>query len=258
VTETESYNAPGSNAGRNPSTPAAISEAEARALWTTLVELAHEFANVFTIIVGYTGDLEARRGAAGASAKDVSEICEAAQRGADLTRQLMNLGVLMRDRRSSPDERAGAPGAPSQGSTSSDRAGAHGTASPPSQPDTILLVDDEENVREFARRLLAGAGYTVLAADSSAEALRLAREHSGPVHLLLTDVLLPGLGGEALANAVRAVRPGIDVLYMSGYTLEEAVAHSGTDVPIEFITKPFTGRALLSKIRQMLGAPDVR
>jgi PAS domain S-box-containing protein len=121
------------------------------------------------------------------------------------------------------------------------------------EPQTILLVEDEDAVRELTGEVLRGAGYTILEARSADEALRLARSHDGPIDLLLTDVVMPGTNGRQLARALTAEREHIKVLYMSGYAAE-AVARYGVGPGDAFLPKPFTPDSLESKVREALGA----
>ena len=99
---------------------------------------------------------------------------------------------------------------------------------PRSRPgaETVLLVEDEETVRTLTRMVLEKQGYTVVAAGSGAEALRLAEQHSGPIHLLISDVVMPGMSGPQVAEGLALLRPGAAVLYISGYT-DEAVTRHG-------------------------------
>jgi len=120
--------------------------------------------------------------------------------------------------------------------------------------ETVLLVEDETAVRELFRKGLELRGYIVLAALTPEEALEASRGHSGPIHLLLTDVVMPGMGGLELASRVVALRPEIRVLYMSGYT-DEAVVRDGLVADdVDFLQKPFTLEELAAKIRSVLDA----
>ena len=101
--------------------------------------------------------------------------------------------------------------------------------------------------------MLEGAGYKVLAAGNGGEALKLARTHSGAIHLLLTDVVMPGMSGPGLAEALRGRYPGIKVVYTSGYTTD-AIDQGVLDPQVAFIAKPFKARELTSKIREVLDA----
>jgi CheY-like chemotaxis protein len=120
--------------------------------------------------------------------------------------------------------------------------------------ETILLVEDEAALRSMIREILEEAGYTVLAGATPEEALALTRDHAGPVPLMLTDVVMPQMGGRDLAAQVAALRPGLRVLYMSGYTDEAVVHHGMLDVGTQFLQKPFTTDALLSRVRDLLAA----
>lgn len=117
--------------------------------------------------------------------------------------------------------------------------------------ETVLLVEDEDTVRTIARIALTIQGFTVLEAGSGAGAIRLAADHPGPIHLLVTDVVMPEMGGRQLAEAVRTHRPGLRVLYMSGYT-DDAVIHHGVESTDAFIQKPFTPLGLARKVRAAL------
>ncbi len=119
---------------------------------------------------------------------------------------------------------------------------------------TILLVEDESNLRRLARQYLENQGYTVLEAADGAAAIEVSSAHSGPIHLLLTDVIMPGMNGRELAHRLSALRPEIKVLYMSGYT-ENAIAHNGTlEEGITLLQKPFTLPTLKAKVREKLSS----
>lgn len=118
--------------------------------------------------------------------------------------------------------------------------------------ETILLVEDEEIFRELAFAILEGKGYTVLAATRADEALERMARHEGPIHLLLTDVILPGMSAQRLHQRVSAVDPEIRVLYMSGYTDDIIAPHGMLDPGGQSIQKPFSARALAEKVRGAL------
>ena len=121
--------------------------------------------------------------------------------------------------------------------------------------ETILLVEDEENLRRLARQSLENQGYSVIDAPDGATAIQISQAHQGPIHLLLTDVIMPGMNGRELANKVSPTRPEMRVLYMSGYT-ENHIGHNGTlDEGITLLQKPFTLPALKAKVREMLDTP---
>jgi PAS domain S-box-containing protein len=119
----------------------------------------------------------------------------------------------------------------------------------------ILLVEDEENLRRLARQALESQGYMVIDAPDGTAAIRISQEHKGPIHLLLTDVIMPGMNGRELANKVSPTRPEMKVMYMSGYT-ENHIGHNGTlDEGITLLQKPFTLPALKAKVREVLDTP---
>lgn len=120
--------------------------------------------------------------------------------------------------------------------------------------ETILVVEDDEGICRLATRMLGSAGYTVLAATNSEEVLRLLERHERPVHLMLTDVVMPGLSGRDLANRVTARYPAVKVIFTSGYT-DDAIAHHGVlDEGTDFLSKPYTGVELTRKVREVLDA----
>ncbi len=118
--------------------------------------------------------------------------------------------------------------------------------------ETILLVEDEDIVRGLTREILSEAGYHVLDAKGGNEALRLCRDYSGPIELLLTDVVMPGMSGKEVADRLHELRPSARVLFMSGYTDEAIVRHGVLDANVEFIQKPFTWAKLGKKVRDVL------
>jgi len=123
--------------------------------------------------------------------------------------------------------------------------------------ETILLVEDEKGVRELAREYLEMSGYTVIEAEDGHAALELTGMHDGPIHLLMTDVVMPGISGRELADRVTKMHPGIKVLYMSGYTDQSVVHHGILETDAVLLQKPFTLIALLSKLREILAVETV-
>jgi PAS domain S-box-containing protein len=118
--------------------------------------------------------------------------------------------------------------------------------------ETILLVEDETNLRRLARQYLETQGYKILEAEDGAAALQIVEGYKKPIDLLLTDVIMPGMNGRELAAHITAERPEIRVLYMSGYT-ENAIGHNGTlDAGINLLQKPFSLPALKDKVREVL------
>ena len=120
--------------------------------------------------------------------------------------------------------------------------------------ETILLVEDEEGVRNVTRRILVAAGYSVLTAASGGEALQIWAGHKDEVSLLLTDVVMPGMNGRELADRLVAMSPKLKVAYMSGYT-DDAIVHRGVlDPGTHFIGNPFSSAALLGKVHSAINA----
>jgi PAS domain S-box-containing protein len=120
--------------------------------------------------------------------------------------------------------------------------------------ETILVVEDEANLRYLARQFLEKQGYKVVEAADGAVAMQIAVAHEGVIHLLLTDVIMPGMNGRELAQRISEIRPNIKILYMSGYT-ENVVGHNGTlDAGVRLLQKPFNLRDLKSKVREVLDA----
>jgi two-component system cell cycle sensor histidine kinase/response regulator CckA len=118
--------------------------------------------------------------------------------------------------------------------------------------ETVLLVENAESVRNLAKELLKSSGYAVLEAESGREALRIASSFSGPIHLLLTDVIMPGMGGKQLAEQLTSLRPATRVLYMSGYSNDGIVQSGILESGALLLEKPFTREILLRKVRQVL------
>jgi CheY-like chemotaxis protein len=117
------------------------------------------------------------------------------------------------------------------------------------------LVEDEAVVRALARTTLQGCGYVVLEASGAEEATQLAQQHQGPIHLLLSDVVMPGLGGKKLAERLTALRPGIKVLFMSGYTDDSVLRHGVREKEVVLLQKPFTPVVLARTVRERLDPP---
>jgi PAS domain S-box-containing protein len=127
--------------------------------------------------------------------------------------------------------------------------------------ETILLVEDEANLRYLARQYLEKQGYKVIEAADGAVAMQIAVAHEKVIHLLLTDVIMPGMNGRELAQRIAEIRPNVKILYMSGYT-ENVIGHNGMlDAGIRLLQKPFNLRDLKSKVREVLDttptAPEV-
>jgi CheY-like chemotaxis protein len=118
--------------------------------------------------------------------------------------------------------------------------------------ETILVVEDELAVRTVVAVALRSSGYTVLEANSGEGALRHLRRHEGPLHLVLTDVVMPRMDGRVLADRIRIIYPEAKVLFMSGYTDDRISRHGVSDTEVSFLQKPFTMEVLTQKVRDVL------
>jgi signal transduction histidine kinase/ActR/RegA family two-component response regulator len=127
-----------------------------------------------------------------------------------------------------------------------------GVPAPTSGTGTILLVEDELNVRELVRKVLLRHGYEVIAADNGQAGLEVAAKHGGPIHLVLTDVIMPHLSGRELVDRIRLTHPGIRVVYMSGYSDHALAEREALGPEVGFLPKPFATRELLRTVRDAL------
>ena len=123
--------------------------------------------------------------------------------------------------------------------------------------ETILVAEDEDGVRSLTKEVLEKYGYTVLEASNGEEALKIAERHEGPLDLLLSDVVMPRMGGPELAQELLARRPAVKVLYMSGYTDHPMVRRGVVNAGVAFLQKPFTPTVLVSRIREILESRPV-
>lgn len=118
--------------------------------------------------------------------------------------------------------------------------------------ETILLVEDEPTILKMTQMMLARLGYQVLTANKPAEAIDIASEHAGAIHLMMTDVVMPNMNGRDLASRLHEVNPDLKVLFMSGYTANVIVHRGVLDEGISFIQKPFSIQDLAAKLREVL------
>jgi CheY-like chemotaxis protein len=122
----------------------------------------------------------------------------------------------------------------------------------PKGTETVLLVEDDPTLRTLTRHILRGCGYTLLEASDGPDAVRVAEDHAGPIHLLLTDLVMPHLGGRQVAERVVAIKPGVKVLYCSGDAEDTAVRHGMLEKGTAFIQKPYFPAQLARKVRDLL------
>ncbi len=120
--------------------------------------------------------------------------------------------------------------------------------------ETVLIVEDDDGFRKFAQEVLLLHGYRVLDAENGEEALKIGKEYEGPIHLLLTDVEMPKMGGREAAERLQPLYPEMKVIYMSGYTHNAIVHHGILEPGLNFIEKPFTPESLERKLREALDA----
>jgi two-component system, cell cycle sensor histidine kinase and response regulator CckA len=121
--------------------------------------------------------------------------------------------------------------------------------------ETLLLVEDEQAVRAITRHVLQTCGYTILEAAHGAEAIKICEQNPGPIHLLVSDVVMPGMGGRQLAETLLSLRPEMKVLFLSGYTDDAVVRHGVLEAGTNFLQKPFTPASLAEKVREVLDLP---
>jgi CheY-like chemotaxis protein len=124
--------------------------------------------------------------------------------------------------------------------------------------ETVLVVEDQRAILVLVQRILSQRGYTVLTASDSNEALACVRANPGRVNLLITDVILPGVSGPQLVRQMRDMRPGLRVLYMSGYAEHAAIQRDVLDCDAGFLQKPFTPDALAERVRHILDLPQLQ
>jgi CheY-like chemotaxis protein len=121
--------------------------------------------------------------------------------------------------------------------------------------EAVLVVEDEQALRELASSVLESAGYTVLVARDGREALERLEQHPGRVDLVFTDVVLPGMSGRRLAEEITLSHPGMRILFTSGYADDEGLRHGVRDSRDHFLGKPYTVSQLEARVREVLDAP---
>ena len=121
--------------------------------------------------------------------------------------------------------------------------------------ETVLVVEDQEQVRRMAVRVLREYGYRVLEAGNPGEALLHCERYAGPIHLMLTDVVMPGMTGPELVDRIKPLRPSVEVLFMSGYSERAITHHRNLDLAGDFLEKPFSAESLAIRVREVLGPP---
>lgn len=122
--------------------------------------------------------------------------------------------------------------------------------------ETILIVEDDLSVLQMAQQLFKDLGYAVLTVSTPLEALNLSRKYRGEIHVLLTDVVLPEMSGKDLADEIEKIRPGIRILFMSGYPADVIAHHGILYEDVHFVEKPFTAETLAKKIQEVLGTDN--
>lgn len=118
---------------------------------------------------------------------------------------------------------------------------------------TILIVEDDPGIRALSAKILRRCGYEVLVAGGADEARQISEHHEGIIHVLLSDVVMPGMNGPMVAEMLTRMRPGLKVVFMSGYSDDEIVRHGVKEHDAPFLQKPFTPERLVSKIVEVLG-----
>ena len=126
------------------------------------------------------------------------------------------------------------------------------TAEVPTGTETVLLTEDEQDVREIAKEFLESGGYKVVEAKDASDAIELARQHNGAIDLLVTDMVMPGMTGQELAVHLQREYPGLCVVFMSGYSEHAAMEMANADPTVRLLSKPFSRGALLRTVREIL------
>lgn len=210
--------------------------------------LAHDLNNLFMIIQGYSEISLMDSESSERQRRYAREIQKAAERATSLTCQLL---AIAKSQKSKPlilraDDRGETCGKSS-----------HGSAKDSGQlAATILLVEDEAPVRRVVRQMLERSGFSVLEASSSREAVHLCHSHQDTIHLLVTDVVMPQVGGRELAQILCPLRPDMKVLFISGFPEKNFDLGKIGAREVSFLQKPFTTESLSQKVRELLGGTD--
>jgi len=205
------------------------SENDLTALGRVAADVGHDFRNLLLVITGHASLMKRGLEDGHALRWNVEEIARAAERAASLTDRLL-----------SADPRAVEPAAASVSA-----------ARPACGGETVLVVEDEDAVRVFTGRALAGSGYTVLEAKRAEDALEIISQYPGQIAALLTDVSMPGMSGCELAQKLALTRPALKVILMSGYDAADPVL-GAVGTTLSFLQKPFTPDVLATKLREVL------
>jgi PAS domain S-box-containing protein len=199
--------------------------------------VAYEFNNLLTIIIARSDLVLGRLPSDDEIRRNVNLIQRSAQRAAELLQPLLT-----------GDEAA--PATPAAEASRSEADALRGS-------ETILLVDDEDAIRRLLTETLSMGGYTVLEARHGADALDVCARYDGPIHVMVTDVVMPQMSGQELVQRVRPVRPDMKVVYVSGYTDIPITQRGVIEGDSAFLPKPFMPHALTRKIREVLDRPAV-
>ncbi len=204
----------------------------------TARRVAHDFNNLMTAIIGFAELAMNDLPEDSPVRADLEEVRATAARAVPLAHQLVSLAAS--ETAAQVRERGGAP------------ASRVVRQDLPTGSETVLLVEDETSVRRLAARVLRGLGYAVIEAVNGRDALNIAHERDEYMHLVVTDVIMPQMGGRELADQITSLRPETKILYMSGYIDDDAVLSRVFDQSIDFLQKPFTPGALARKVREVL------
>jgi CheY-like chemotaxis protein len=199
--------------------------------------VAHDFNNLLTTIIGYSELILSRMSKGDPFRTEVQEILNVGERAAELTKQLLEFNRQQSAQTQAVDPNPAHKEVPK----------ASGSCG-----ETILLVEDEAEVRQLSRYLLKRLGYTILEASGITDAIKICTDYSNPIHLMLTDIVLPGMNGFELYGNLLEIHPEMKVLYMSGYPKESIPRHEMLIEGNNFLQKPFTSEVLANRVRSTL------